>query len=432
MGDSGAVLLGLPLLARTVEEELTSMPQTKFPSAPAKALIAAAMALILASSVLAAPKYKVLHAFGSGKDGGGLWGSLAFDAKGNLYGTTSGGGAYGDGTVFELTPGSNGRWSETILHSFPSFPDDGGAPFSTPVLDAAGNLYATANGGTHNSGIVLELAHDSWAETILYNFCAKPKCGDGGSPSAALVMDRAGNLYGTAYYPFELSPSSGRWKLTVLHKFPSFKGDGEDAYQGVILDAKGNVYGATEGGGTGNEGCISTGCGIDYELHHTPDGKWKEIVLHDFGTGGDGMQISGGLLLDGTDTIYGAADGGAHAQGVVYRLSRGANGHWKAAIQYSFTGGADGGGPGDLVMDKSGNLYGATVNGGDPNCGCGVVYKLAPGSNGKWKYTVLHRFTGHDGAQPYAALILDSKGNLYGTTATGGAGGAGVAFELTP
>ena len=123
------------------------MPKTKFPSAPAKALIAAAMAVILVNSALAAPKYKVLHAFGSGTDGGGLWGSLAFDANGNLYGTTSGGGVYGDGTVFELTPGSNGRWSETILHSFPSFPEDGGAPFSTPILDAAGTCTPPPTAG---------------------------------------------------------------------------------------------------------------------------------------------------------------------------------------------------------------------------------------------------------------------------------------------
>jgi uncharacterized repeat protein (TIGR03803 family) len=244
-------------------------------------------------------------------------------------------------------------------------------------------------------------------------------------------MDPAGNLYGTADDPFELSRSSGRWKLTLLHKFPSFKGDGNGAYQGVILDSRGNVYGATEGGGTGNQGCIQTGCGIDYELRHTPDGKWKEIVLHDFGNG-DNMAISGALILDGEGNLYGAAGGGANNQGAVYRLSRQSNGHRKAAIQYSFTGGADGGDPGDLVMDKSGNLYGATVNGGDPNCDCGVVFKLAPGSKGKWKYTVLHRFTGNDGAQPVAQLTLDSKGNLYGTTATGGAGGAGVAFELAP
>jgi uncharacterized repeat protein (TIGR03803 family) len=393
-----------------------------------------ALALISAGSAWAGPKYKVLHAFGAGKDGGGLWGSLAFDAQGNLYGTTSGGGAYGDGTVFELTLGSNGIWSETILHSFPSFSDDGGGPTSTPILDAAGNLYAsTEGGGTHYSGTVFELAQGSWTETILYNFCAMPKCSDGASPSAGLIMDGAGNLYGTAFYPFELSPSSGQWTLTVLHKFPSHKGDGTDAYQGVILDAAGNVYGATEGGGTGTQGCIQTGCGMDYELHHKPDGKWKEIALHNFGTGGDNMLISGGLLFDGMGNLYGATDGGVHAQGAIYRLSRGAGGHWKAAIQYSFKGGANGGGPaGSLVMDGSGSLYGVTVNGGDPFCGCGVVYRLAPGTNGKWKYTVLHRFTGNDGAQPYAAPILDSKGSLYGTTATGGAAGAGVVFELTP
>jgi len=100
---------------------------------------------------------------------------------------------------------------------------------------------------------------------------------------------------------------------------------------------------------------------------------------------------------------------------------------------YNIAGDADGDGPGGgVVMDKAGNLYGTTVAGGDPNCDCGVVYKLEPQAGGKWKYTVLHSFAGYDGAQPAANVILDSKGNLYGTTITGGAGGAGVAFELTP
>ena len=408
------------------------MPQKKFQTASAKALMATALALILASSAWARPKYKVLHAFGSGNDGGGLWGSLAFDTKGNLYGTTSGGGAHGDGTVFELTPGSNGRWSETILHSFPSFPDDGGSPTSTPLLDAAGNLYTTADGGTHNSGIVLELAHGSWAETILYNFCAKPKCGDGGSPSAGLLMDGAGNLYGTAYYPFELSPSSGQWKLTVLHKFPSHQGDGEDAVGGVVLDAAGNVYGVTVYGGTGT-GC-GEGCGTAYELRHAVGGKWKESMLHDFHTtNGDGAFPDGTLILDSAGNLYGTTDiGGSSGNGTVFRLTRGSNGHWKETILHNFTGGKNGIEPGGVAMDQTGSLYGTTIAGGDPNCGCGVVYKLTPASNGKRKYTVLHRFTGNDGAQPVAQLILDSKGNLYGTTATGGPGGAGVAFEVAP
>jgi len=200
-----------------------------------------ALTLILASGALAAPKYRVLHAFGSGNDGGGLWCSLVFDNQGNLYGTTSGGGAYGDGTVFELTPGSNGRWSETILHSFPSFPDDGGGPTSTPVLDAAGNLYATTEGGggPYTYGTVFELTPgtDGWTETVLHGFVR----GIVGSPQGPLAMDTAGKLYGTADDPFELSPRSGQWKLTILHKFPNHQGDGNGAVGGVVLDASGNV-----------------------------------------------------------------------------------------------------------------------------------------------------------------------------------------------
>jgi uncharacterized repeat protein (TIGR03803 family) len=407
------------------------MKPKRFLSILINAAMALAMVLILAGAAWAGPKYKVLHAFGKGKDGGGLWGSLAFDTHGNLYGTTSGGGAYGDGTVFELTTGSKGKWSENILHSFPSFPNDGGGLFSTPIVDAAGNLYGTTEGGggPYTYGTVFELTPGSggWTETVLHGFVR----GIAGSPQGPLTMDTAGNLYGTADDPFELSRSSGTWKLTLLHKFPSYKGDGNGANGGVILDTSGNVYGVTGLGGTST--LCAEGCGTAYELHRAPGGGWKEHILHDFGTGGDDMLISGALLLGGTGNIYGAADGGAYNQGAVYRLSHGSDGHWKAAIQYSFTGGANGGGPsGGLVMDKFGDLYGATVNGGDPLCGCGVVYKLAPRSNGKWKYTVLHRFTGYDGAQPFATLTLDSKGNLYGTTAIGGAGGAGVAFELTP
>jgi uncharacterized repeat protein (TIGR03803 family) len=390
-----------------------------------------ATTLALASAAMAAPKYKVLHHFGFGNDGGGLWGSLAFDAMGNLYGTTSGGGAYGDGTVFELTLDSNGTWTETILHSFPSFPDDGGAPFGSPMLDGAGNLYGTtAGGGDHYSGTAFKLARTSWTESILYDFCSKPKCSDGGSPQGDLVMDEAGNLYGTAGVAFELSPGSGGWKETVLHDFTCRNGDGCDPYA-VILDAAGNLYGITQGGGGG--GC-GGGCGTAYELQRTAKGKWKEGILHDFGTGNDDMAFPVGVLaLDGAGKLYGVVSvGGPTGNGAVYRLTRG-SGHWKAAIMHSFAGGTGGGGPaGGVAMDKSGDLYGVTVNGGDPNCDCGVVYKLAPGSKGRWKYTVLHRFTGYDGAQPVAQLIFDSKGNLYGTTSTGGAGGAGVAFELTP
>jgi uncharacterized repeat protein (TIGR03803 family) len=391
-----------------------------------------AMTLILASAALAGPKYKVLHAFGSGNDGGGLWGSLVFDTKGNLYGTTSGGGPYGYGTVFELTPGPNGRWSETVLHSFKNNDPDGDIPYSSPIFDVAGNLYgtATSGGGPGKYGTVFELTpgFGGWSLTVLHRFGRNIPAG---SPRGGLVMDPVGNLYGTADNPFELSPSSGRWKLTLLHKFPSYKGDGNGAY-GLIMDAAGNLYGITVHGGTSR--ACGDGCGTAYQLLRMPGGTWKESILHDFDTNNDDMAFPGGVLvLDSVGRLSGTAGGGPYAQGVVYRLTRGSDARWRAAIQYSFTGGANGDNPsGGVVMDKSGNLYGVTVYGGDPNCDCGVVYKLSPGANGKWKYTVLHRFTGYDGAQPYANLILDDKGNLYGTTATGGAGGAGVAFEVTP
>ena len=183
-------------------------------------------------------------------------------------------------------------------------------------------------------------------------------------------------------------------------------------------------------GGRVKEGC-GGGCGTAYELQPT-SGGWKERILHDFDTAGDDMAYpEGPLLLDQTGNLYGTAGGGTYARGAVYRLTRQSSGRWKSAILYSFTGGADGDEPGGgVVMDQTGNLYGTAAGGS--GCGCGVVYELSPGAKGKWVYTLLHTFAGNDGAGPDANLILDSKGNLYGTTATGGPGGARVAFKLTP
>jgi uncharacterized repeat protein (TIGR03803 family) len=249
-------------------------------------------------------------------------------------------------------------------------------------------------------------------------------------------MDHEGSLYGGAGAAFELSPGAGGWREKILHKFPAFNGDGFGA-TGIMLDAAGNLYGTAEYGG--NPTC-PLGCGIVYELQRMANGKWREMVLHEFGefTGDGSKPIGGTVIADGTGNLYGTtSQGGTHVCfagcGTVYKLTRQSDGRWKETIVYDFRDGASGNGPGaGVVMDKKGNLYGTTVYGGSPQCGCGVVYELSPSSNGKWKYTVLHTFTGNDGAQPAANLILDSKGNLYGTTATGGAGGAGVAFELTP
>jgi len=196
------------------------------------------------------------------------------------------------------------------------------------------------------------------------------------------------------------------------------------------MDSSGNLYGVTTSGGGGR-----CSCGTAYELSPAGGGNWKEYTLHHFGArSGDGG-FAGGVLVVGTSgALYGeTGGGGATGYGTVYRLTPKAGGHWQETILHNFANDAGGAGPGGgLAMDKSGNFYGVTGSGGDPKCGCGVVFKLAPSKKGKWTYTVLHRFTGYDGAQPGAQLIFDKKGNLYGTAITGGPNGYGVAFELTP
>src|SRR5689334_17801488 len=157
--------------------------------------------------------FRVLHNFsGRDGDGGGVWCSVAFDSAGNIYGTTSGGGAYGYGTVFELSPNGNGSWTETVLHSFMLNDPDGSEPSGGLVIDSAGDLYGTTPlGGANGRGAVFELSPgvSGWTETVLYSFCSQLDCADGGSPSSSLFMDKKGNLFGTGGLVFELSPASG-------------------------------------------------------------------------------------------------------------------------------------------------------------------------------------------------------------------------------
>jgi len=388
-----------------------------------------AVLVALVPTASAAPKFKVLHAFGNGQDGAGTWGSLLLDKKGNVYGTTSGGGLYGYGTVFELTPKSNGKWSEIILHSFDLNGQDGFESHGSLTF-AAGNLFGTTTGGgAYNYGTVFELTPGSggWAETVLYSFGSHQN--DGFEPYAGVVLGPAGDLFGTTPHDpgnvFELTPGSDGWTESVIDDF-SKHDDGNGPFAGLIVDAAGNLYGTTEYGGVHNLGVV-------YSLKSAGDGSWKERILHDFCAKGppncqDGARPGvGALTMDISGNVYGTTAGG-DCCGTVFRLTQ-ANGRWKETILYDFKGGASGYEPGaGVVRDTAGNLYGTTVYGG--SC-CGVVFKLSPKENGKWKYTLLHTFTGYDGAQPDANLILDEKGNLYGTAATGGAYDDGVVFEVT-
>jgi uncharacterized repeat protein (TIGR03803 family) len=397
-------------------------------------LLIAALSFCIPESALASPAYKILHPF-NGTDGTGPWGGVTLDDKGNLFGASASGGnlnecnGYGCGVVFELRPHSNGRWTESVLYRFDSNGNDGYTSYGSVAIGSAGHLYGTTyDGGYYDSGTVFELAHHAtgWEEFSIYRFGTQH--GDEGKPVSGVVMDNAGNLYGTTKTTaFELTRTSGGWKETILHKFVK-EGDGAAPFAGVILDPSGNLYGTTYGGGAYNGGTV-------YEIERTATG-WKEKVLHSFAVNyKDGHTPGwGSLFMDSSGSLYGTTAGGGCCGGVVFKLTPESGGRWRETILYAFQGGASGYEPNaGVVMDKSGNLYGTTDYGGEPFCDCGVIYKLAPGPKGKWTYTVLHEFgNGDDGGVPEGNLVMDSKGNLYGGTVLGGTYGGGVIFELTP
>ena len=412
-----------------------------------KALLLAS--LFLVPALAAQVQFQVLHNFGNGTDGGGVWGSVTLDKDGNVYGTTSGGGAYGYGTVFELSPQQDGTWAETILHSFPAFPGDGYSLNGSLSIDGLGNLYGvTTEGGTNGAGTLFELASggSGWTESILYNFCSLPGCADGSSPTDAPIMGPAGVLYGTTYAweagtAYELAPGSNGWTFTLLYAFCSQPhcGDGSGPTGPLTTDRAGNLYGMTLAGGI-TTGCpvSALGCGVIFALHPLAGGGWQEIVLHRFKGGRDGDDPSGGLVIR-ADALYGTTQLGGSAGcqyelgcGAVFELARNPGGPPRETILETFDSRGDGFSPeGGLVFDRKGNAYGATGYGGLGPRDCGVVYKLTPQANGPWKYTTLHTFHGSDGVQPTAGLTIDSRGNLYGTTVLGGLNGAGVVYEIS-
>src|SRR5579863_3570054 len=309
-----------------------------------------------------------IYSFKGGSDGQWPASALVSDGEGNFYGTT---GAFTDGTVFKLTPNGSRVWSKTVLYSF----GQGGyapyQPVGNLILDKAGNLYgATEYGGDQTWGSVFELspAQDgTWTFNVIYSLGGSV----GGSPMAGLVFDKAGNLYGTTSTGgeydggtvFQLTLSQGGgWTANVIHSFGR-AADGSAPYASLIVDDKGNLYGTTSAGGTANAGTV-----FKLDAPATPGGAWTEHVL------------------------------------------------------YSFKGEPDGFEPLDaLIFDHHGNLDGTTVNGGVT--GGGTVFQLTKGKDG-WTESVLYSFCTDsyctDGANPSGSLIDDAKGDLYGTTQSGG------------
>jgi len=420
---------------------------------PRQSLILLSVILALVSgfptsavSLFAAAKEKVLHVFGKcKKDGAWPEAGLISDAAGNLYSTTRIGGAHGWGTVFQLTPDRHGKWTSKVLHSFNNY----ATPYGGLVFDAKGNLYGTTSqGGPHGLGTVFELtpsASGKWTETTLHSFSGP----DGSSPHDTLVFDAAGNLYGTTLMGgaygwgtvFQLRRGkNGKRTEKVLHSFNT-NGDGYNPEAGLIFDKSGNLYGTTYYGGSE---CRNWGCGTVFELSPGPKCKWTEKVLHSFGSYYDGGYPWGGLIFDPAGNLYGTTTVGGGGFGTVFQLTPSGKNSWNETVLHSFSG-DDGFLPlGSLVLDAAGNLYGTTSDGGNYGgwCadGCGVVFKLTPGSNGGWTETTLYKFNvSGDGHFPVANLIFDAAGNLLGTTVGGGDQdgcnynlGCGTVFELIP
>jgi uncharacterized repeat protein (TIGR03803 family) len=363
---------------------------------------------------------------------------VIFDKNGNLYGTTSSGGAYGQGAIFEITPDG----SETVLYSFCPINciGDGSGPQAPLVFDQKGDLYGTTvNGGVKGVGVIFKL-DPGGNETVLYNFCMRQKeniCTDGAGPYAGLVLDNNGNLYGTTTYGgasgvsgcsagcgvvFKVTPKG---KETVLHAFCLRNGcaDGAFPYAGLTLDQNGNLYGTTDQGGHKGRGTV---------FKVTPSGK--EFVLYSFCRQTNCTDGAGpaGVVLDRKGNLYGTTeDGGTNGGGTAFEVTPKGN----ETVLYNFcaqgSNCTDGLSPyAGVILDPKGNLYGTTYAGGD--YAEGTIFKITP----KRRETVLYSFCQNspclDGQNPLAGLILDSEGNLYGTTPSGGSAGSGVVFEFTP
>jgi uncharacterized repeat protein (TIGR03803 family) len=436
----------------------------------------------------------VLYNFCSGGicyDGAAPGSTLTGDRYGNFYSTAQSGGNGAcaflsclGGVVFQLTPEPTAGcpsgfnlgvgWCETPIYNFCSpygyyyWPDcpDGSSPTSKLTLvppvsrysTAVGTLYGTTTGGgagagcgdPNGCGIAFALSEvplpsgvcpsgsnpgNGWCETVIYNFCSQSGCDDGSYPGGALVRDSSGNLYGTNENGvFELSPSGSGWTEALIYS--TFTSDG-----GLAIDGSGNLYGED-----GNQNV--------FKLSRNSSGVWVATNIHTFTGAPDGLNPTGALVVDSTGDVYGTTFNGGSGTlnctagcGTVWKVTPVTTGKlagtYTKKILHSFTAAKTGYNPGaGVVLDSSGNLYGTTATGGkygalcptsnNVNVTCGTIFELAKTTT-SYTFKLLWSFNGADGGLPYANPVLDSSGNLYGTTSAGGANyNSGTVFKLTP
>src|SRR5579862_402629 len=376
-----------------------------------------------------------------------------------------------------LITGQAVQAQEIVLANFGGSPD--GANPESRLTSYGGNLYGTTHGGGLGTGTVFELTPDGsggWNENVIYNFCSLSSCADGANPTYSYVIfDSSGNLYGTAYAGgangygavFELSPSGDSWTEKVLYSFANTP-DGANPVNGLIVDSSGNLYGTTWSGGKSGNGTVyeltqsggvwkdkvisnikSTYSGLTMNAHGnifgttynsvfemTPNGKggWQGSTILSFTSGTNaskyGSNPNGTPAFDSAGNLYGTTyGGGTNGNGAVYELTPGTTG-WTPKVLYEF--GTEGSHPlAGVLLDSAGNVYGTTTQGG--KLGDGNVFELVPPvSTGAYAHKILFAFDGPHGNDPYGSMIMDSNGYLYGTTYLGGTNGVGSVFEVSP
>jgi uncharacterized repeat protein (TIGR03803 family) len=398
------------------------------------ALLIAAF-LVFPAAAVAQSHFKVLHSFDGKGEGAKYPTNIVMDASGNLYGVATHGGysgcSNGCGAVYELSP-SGSDWTYKFVYGFKGYKANDGSKPNGLAVDAAGNLYGTTEdgGGPNNAGTVFELSPNGsggWTETMLHVFTSGGN--DGYYPEAAPILDAAGNLYGTASQggansgcnaycgiARELSPpagGSGPWTETILWNFNTT--DGGNPPSALTPDGKGNFFGLTSR--------------TAYELSPSANG-WTETILAPVPGGG----VS--LAIDAQDNLFGTEYQNADGWGEVYELAR-ANGSWTYIDLWDFnpvTRPGDGAFPASpITVKNSVVLLGATLAGGNGwggvndcdefnACGYGTIFAMTRNSSGVWAETGQFRLSGVQVGGPVAGLILDSAGNIYGTSYQGESG----------
>jgi len=408
-------------------------------------VVIAILFALVGTAVLAgaAEKETVLYQFSRKANGYGPQGPEVMDALGNIYGVASEGDLSGQccGAIYELSPKAGGGYSYSTIYTFTGIGADN-FPTGTLTMDAAGNLYGTTAGGYNEIYRLSPNGSGGWSESVLYVGSAS------GFEFSSVAVDAAGNVYSVAAiggannkgFVLELSPSGSTWTFQDIYDFDGVHGSGGNgAYLlgGLVVDAAGNVYGTMPQGGTST--ACSGGCGVAFRLR--PDGDiWVQSVMVNF-NGTNGSYPGGNLSIDASGNLYGTTQlGGAKGFGTVFELTPTSSNTWRQHLLHAFTdANGDGAQPSAPLTLGSGVIYGATTSGGgNTGCstiynavGCGTVFKLTL-SAGMWKESILHAFTGlKDGAFP-GGVIVDANGNLFGEADSGGdADNDGVTFELT-